>query len=71
MSELIRPGDTLAGFFVQQSRCFRMIASPQIQATHCQQPARWRGRFTDTAGRAHQVWGCDAHAQALEEPRLV
>jgi hypothetical protein len=71
MNGLIRPGDTLTGFFIQEDRCFRMIASPQIQATHCARPARWRGRFTDAVGREHLVWGCDAHAEVLRGVRPV
>jgi hypothetical protein len=69
MSQLIRPGDALTGFFVQEGRCFQMIASPQIQATHCDQPAPWRGRFTDARGRVHLVWGCERHADGLQEVR--
>jgi len=69
MSRLIRPGDALTGFFVQEGRCFRMIASPQIQATHCDEPAPWRGRFTDAKGKTHLVWGCDRHAEGLEAIR--
>ncbi len=68
MSQLIRPGDTLNGFFVQERRCFRMIASLQIQATHCDEPAVWRGRFTDAKGKIHRVWSCTRHADELEQP---
>ena len=68
MSQLIRPGDTFNGFFVQEGRCFRMIASRQIQATHCDEPTVWRGRFTDANGKVHRVWSCARHAGALEEP---
>jgi hypothetical protein len=71
MSQLIRPGDTITGFFIQEGRCFRMIASPQIQATHCGEPARWRGRFTDAKGKVHLVWSCDHHAADLGGVRRV
>jgi hypothetical protein len=69
MSQLIQPGDALTGFFVQEGRCFRMIASPQIQATRCDEPAPWRGQFTDATGRVHLVWGCERHVASLEEIR--
>jgi hypothetical protein len=69
MAQLIRPGDTLTGFFVAEGRCFRMVASRQIQATHCDETVRWRGRFTDTAGRVHRVWSCERHAHDLSANR--
>jgi hypothetical protein len=71
MSQLIRPGDTLTGFFIQEGRCFRIIASSQIQATHCADPAPWRGRFTDTTGKMHRVWSCERHVGELGEVRRV
>jgi hypothetical protein len=71
MSTLIQPGQVLNGFFVQQGRCFRMIASPQIQATHCDEPASWRGGFTDANGKIHRVSSCEGHAHALQEPYPV
>ena len=71
MSQLIRPGDALMGFFVQEGRCFRMIASPQIQATHCDEPAPWRGRFTDATGKVHRVWSCEDHVGELGGARRM
>jgi hypothetical protein len=68
MAQLIRPRDTLNGFFVQEGRCFRLIASRQIQATHCDEPAAWRGQFTDAKGKVHWVWSCERHVGDLEEP---
>jgi hypothetical protein len=55
MGELIRPGDALTGFFVQEGRCFRMVASGQIQATHCYQPPAWKGIWKDRKGKSHYV----------------
>jgi hypothetical protein len=40
MGELIRPGDALTGFFVQEGRCFRMVASGQIQANRTGRASR-------------------------------
>ena len=65
MSELIRQGDQLRGFYIEQGRCFAMVASKQIQYTHCSEPAPWRGRYVDAKGRMHVVWACDGHAGSL------
>ena len=60
-----QPGDTHTGFFVQEDRCFRMVYSPQLQSTHCGEPAAWMGRFTDAKGTVHRVWSCNDHADRL------
>jgi hypothetical protein len=62
MSEMPRPGDTITGFFVQQGRCFRMVYSDQLQATHCYQPPAWKGVWRDAKGRSHYVEACREHA---------
>jgi hypothetical protein len=61
-----KPGDTHGGFFVQEDRCFRLVYSAQLQATHCSNPTAWRGRYTDARGTVHRVWACDGHAETLE-----
>jgi hypothetical protein len=65
------PGDIHRGFFIAPGRCFRMIYSPQIQSTHCYEPARWRGRWKDVKGKMHRVWACDGHAGDLEVVRRI
>src|ERR1039458_5928887 len=62
MSEMPRPGDTITGFFVQQGRCFRMVYSDQLQATHCYQPPAWKGVWRGAKGRSHYVEACREHA---------
>jgi hypothetical protein len=64
-----QPGDTHTGFFVQEDRCFRLIYSVQLQATHCSGPTPWRGCYTDARGKVHQVWACERHADGLEGVR--
>jgi hypothetical protein len=67
MSEMPRPGDTITGFFVQQGRCFRMVYSDQLQATHCYQPPAWKGVWRDAKGRSHYVEACRENAPKYEE----
>jgi hypothetical protein len=71
MSQMPRPGDTITGFFVQEDRCFRMVYSEQLQATHCYQAVEWRGRSTGAKGKVHRVWACAGHASVLEGVRRV
>jgi len=67
-----RPGDTVGDiFFVSPGRCFRMVQSPQLQTTHCAEPAVWRGRWTDVNGRVHRVDACDVHGAVLKGLRRV
>jgi hypothetical protein len=43
-AEMINPGDIVGGFFVQEGRCFRMVASlsgQKGQTTHCCEPVVW------------------------------
>jgi hypothetical protein len=71
---MINPGDIVGGFFVEEGRCFRMIASlagQKGQTTHCSAPAVWRGRFVDARGKVHRVWSCDCHADDLVGLRRV
>ena len=66
MDRMPVPGDLSPGFFVSPGRCFRMIYSPQLQSTHCYEPAPWRGRWKDAHGTVHRAWSCEEHAGALE-----
>ena len=67
-----QPGDVVGAiFFVSPGRCFRMVASTQLQTTHCYEPAAWRGRWTDVKGKVHRVWACEFHANGLYELRRV
>lgn len=42
-------------------RCFRMIYSEQIQATHCDEPVVWKGPWRDRKGKQHVVEACERH----------
>jgi hypothetical protein len=61
-----QPGDLITAFSVQPGRCFRMVYSRQLQATHCDEPAPWRGWWKDAKGQTHRVSACGGHAGALE-----
>ena len=66
MRSMPQPGDVVGAiYFVSPGRCFRMVASHQLQTTHCYEPVVWRGRWTDVKGRAHRVWACELHAKDL------
>lgn len=69
MTRMPEPGDLITAFSPQPGRCFRMIYSRQLQATHCYEPAPWRGRWKDAKGKLHQVWACEGHAAGLEGAR--
>lgn len=57
-----KPGDVLSPFITQPGRCFRMVYSPQLQATHCEEPVEWRGRYPGYKGGWVRVESCKAHA---------
>ena len=41
-----RPGDPVPhSFIAQPGRCFRLVYSAQLQATHCRQEPGWIGRW--------------------------
>lgn len=55
-----------APFIVEVDRCWRMVYSEQLQATHCATPAAWTGRHRSPKGdRWWVVWSCDAHLEGL------
>jgi hypothetical protein len=59
------PGDLIAAFSPQPGRCFRMIQSRQLQATHCRQEPAWNGIWTDRKGKGWYVEACREHAPKL------
>jgi hypothetical protein len=62
MDRMPVPGDIHPGFFVQSGRCFRLIYSPQLQATHCYEPPAWKGIWRDRKGKRWYVEACREHA---------
>jgi hypothetical protein len=59
-------------FFPVTGRCFRMVSqNGHAGPIHCQEPARWHGRFRDRQGRRHQVDACDWHRGPLEDTRPI
>jgi hypothetical protein len=56
------PGDLIAAFSPQPDRCFRMVQSRQLQATHCGQPPAWKGQWQDVKGSWWYVEACREHA---------
>jgi len=56
------PGDLIAAFSPQSGRCFRMVQSQQLQATHCGRELEWKGIWTDRKGRGWYVEACRQHA---------
>jgi hypothetical protein len=53
------PGDLIAAF--SQSR--------QLQATHCYEPAAWKGVWRDRTGRSWYVEACREHAPKVTSGR--
>ena len=41
VSPMPEPGDLIEAFSPQPGRCFRMVYSVQLQATHCRQEPAW------------------------------
>jgi hypothetical protein len=56
------PGDLIAAFSPQPGRCFRMVQSVQLQATHCRGVPEWKGVWRDRAGHSWYVEACREHA---------
>jgi hypothetical protein len=56
------PGDLIEAFSPLPDRCFRMIQSRQLQATHCRGEPAWKGVWKDRSGRSWYVEGCREHA---------
>jgi hypothetical protein len=56
------PGDFITAFSPQAGRCFRMVYSVQLQATHCRQPPAWKGVWRDRTGKSWYAEACREHA---------
>jgi hypothetical protein len=65
VSQMPEPGDLIAAFSRQPGRCFRMVQSRQLQATHCYEPPAWKGQWRDAKGRTWYVEACRVHAPKL------
>jgi hypothetical protein len=66
VSPMPQPGDPCPGFIAQPGRCWQMIYSRQLQATHCDEPPSWTGRwFTPRGDRWFRVWACSDHLDGL------
>jgi len=55
-------GDLIEAFSPQPRRCFRMVQSVQLQATHCYAPPAWKGVRRDRTGASWSVEACLRHA---------
>ena len=66
MNGMPAPGDPCPGFIAEHGRCWQMVYSRQMQATHCQERPSWTGRwFTPGADRWFGVWACPEHLDGL------
>jgi hypothetical protein len=59
MDRMPVPGDLHGGFFIAPDRCFRMVYSDQLQATHCYEKPAWKGNWKDRLGKMHLAWACE------------
>ena len=62
MAPTPEPGDLIAAFSPQPGRCFRMVQSRQLQATHCRGEPAWKGVWRDRTGKSWYVEECREHA---------
>jgi hypothetical protein len=60
-----QPGDLITAFSPQSGRCFRMVYSRQLQATHCHESPAWKGIWKDAKGKSWYVEACREHASKL------
>ena len=65
MDGMPEPGDLIVAFSPQPGRCFRMVYSHQLQATHCPEPPAWKGMWQDTKGSSWYVEACWEHASTV------
>ena len=66
MSPMPEPGDPCPGFIAELGRCWQMVYSRQMQATHCQDSPTWTGRwFSPRGDRWFRVWACPDHLDGL------
>ena len=59
------PGDLIEAFSPLPDRCFRMVQSRQLQATHCCGEPAWKGVWKDRSGRSWYIEACGDHAPKL------
>jgi len=65
MDGMPQPGEPCPGFIAEPGRCWRMLYSHQLQATHCRQEPAWKGIWTDRKGKGWYVEACRQHAPKL------
>ena len=66
MAAMPQPGEVCPGFIAEYDRCWRMVYSQQMQATHCRQPTTWTGRwFSPKGDRWFRVWASEHHLEGL------
>ena len=66
MDRMPLPGDSCPGFIAEPGRCWQMVYSRQLQATHCHERPSWTGRwFTPKGDRWFRVWACPDHLEGL------
>ena len=54
------------GFMAEPDRCWRMVYSPQLQATHCRETPTYTGRWFSPRGDSwFRVWACPDHLEGL------
>jgi hypothetical protein len=50
----------------EPDRCWRMVYSEQLQATHCREKPTYTGRwFSPRGDRWFRVWACPDHLDGL------
>ena len=60
------PGEVCPGFVAERGRCWRMVYSQQMQATHCSEAPTFTGRwFIPTGDRWFRVWASPNHLYGL------
>jgi hypothetical protein len=62
LSQMPEPGDLIEAFSPLPDRCFRMMQSCQLQATHCREEPAWKGVWKDRSRRSWYVEACRQHA---------
>jgi hypothetical protein len=67
MDRMPVPGGLITAFSLQPGRCFRMVYSCQLQATHCYEPLAWKGIWRDPKGKSWYVEACGEHAPNARE----
>jgi hypothetical protein len=67
MTPMPHPGDRHPGFVAQVGRCWAMVHSKQLQATHCREEPTFTGRWYSPRddGTWWRVWSCPEHLAGL------